>query len=96
MKRESQLVKIEDFYRRCLQEKEPRLGQLVSKRGGRIRRRRRIVGGRNQPPLWDRLSQNVPMEDVQYLAGHSSPRTTQVYDRRRRRVARTIVERISV
>ncbi len=44
----------------------------------------------------DLLSQNVPMEDVQYLAGHSSPRTTQVYDRRRQRVSRNIVERISV
>ena len=44
----------------------------------------------------DLLSQNVPMEDVQYLAGHSSPRTTQIYDRRRRRVTRNIVERISV
>ena len=44
----------------------------------------------------DLLTQNVPMEDVQYLAGHSSPRTTQVYDRRHRRVTRSIVERISV
>ena len=44
----------------------------------------------------DLLSQNVPMEDVQYLAGHASPRTTQIYDRRNRRVTRNIVERISV
>ena len=44
----------------------------------------------------DLLSQNVPMEDVQYLAGHSNPRTTQIYDRRSRRVTRNIVERISV
>ena len=44
----------------------------------------------------DLLSQNVPMEDVQYLAGHSSPRTTQIYDRRTRRVTRNLVERISV
>ena len=44
----------------------------------------------------DLLSQDVPMEDVQYLAGHSNPRTTQIYDRRRRRVTRNIVERISV
>ena len=34
--------------------------------------------------------------DVQYLAGHSNPRTTQIYDRRRRRVTRNIVERISI
>ncbi len=32
----------------------------------------------------DLLNQNVPLEDVQYLAGHSNPRTTQIYDRRRR------------
>ena len=44
----------------------------------------------------DLLGQDVPMEDVQYLAGHSNPQTTQIYDRRRRRVTRNIVERISV
>ena len=44
----------------------------------------------------DLLQQNVPLEDVQYLAGHSNPQTTQLYDRRRRRVTRNIVERISV
>ena len=44
----------------------------------------------------DLLGQNMPMEDVQYLAGHSNPQTTQIYDRRRRRVTRNIVERISV
>lgn len=44
----------------------------------------------------DLLSQNVPLEDVQYLAGHAHPRTTQIYDRRRRRVTRNLVERISV
>jgi len=43
----------------------------------------------------DLLNQNVPLEDVQYLAGHSSPTTTRVYDRRRRKVTRNIVERIS-
>ena len=26
----------------------------------------------------DLLNQNVPLEDVQYLAGHSNPRTTQI------------------
>ena len=41
----------------------------------------------------DLLNQNVPLEDVQYLAGHSSPTTTRIYDRRRRRVTRNIVER---
>jgi len=44
----------------------------------------------------DLLNQNVPLEDVQYLAGHSNPRTTQIYGRRRRRVTRNIVERISI
>ena len=44
----------------------------------------------------DLLSQDVPLKDVQYLAGHTNPKTTQIYDRRRRRVTRNIVERISV
>ena len=44
----------------------------------------------------DLLSQNVLLEDVQYLAGHAHPRTTQIYDRHRRRVSRNLVERISV
>jgi integrase len=44
----------------------------------------------------DLLEQNVPLEDVQYLAGHADPRTTRIYDRRRRKVTRNIVERISV
>ena len=43
----------------------------------------------------DLLTQDVPLEAVQYLAGHSNPQTTQVYDRRRRAVTRKIVERIS-
>ena len=39
--------------------------------------------------ITDILSQNVPLEDVQYLAGHSNPlRATQIYDRRRRHVTR--------
>jgi integrase/recombinase XerD len=44
----------------------------------------------------DLLNQNVRLEDVQYLAGHASPTTTRVYDRRRRKVTRNIVERISI
>lgn len=40
------------------------------------------------------LSQSVPVEEVQHLVGHSHPSTTQLYDRRRRRVTRNIVERI--
>lgn len=46
--------------------------------------------------ITDLLEQGVPLEDVQYLAGHSDPRTTRLYDRRQRRVTRNIVERISV
>jgi site-specific recombinase XerD len=44
----------------------------------------------------DLLTQDVPIEDVQYLAGHSHPSTTQVYDRRAKKITRNIVERISV
>jgi integrase/recombinase XerD len=44
----------------------------------------------------DLLTQGVPLEDVQYLAGHSDARTTRLYDRRTRRVTRNIVERISL
>jgi len=42
------------------------------------------------------LDQGVPLDDVQYLAGHADPRTTRLYDRRRRQVTRNIVERISI
>jgi integrase/recombinase XerD len=42
------------------------------------------------------LSQNIPLEDVQNLAGHADPRTTRLYDRRHQRVTRNIVERISI
>jgi site-specific recombinase XerD len=46
--------------------------------------------------LTDLLKQDVPREDVQYLAGHSDARTTSLYDRRNKKVTRNIVERISV
>ena len=46
--------------------------------------------------ITDLLEQGVPLEDVQYLAGHSDPRTTRLYDRRKKKVTRNIVERISV
>ena len=46
--------------------------------------------------ITDLLTQGVPLEDVQYLAGHSDSRTTALYDRRKREVTRNIVERISV
>ena len=46
--------------------------------------------------ITDLLEQGVPLEDVQYLAGHADPRTTRLYDRRPKRVTRNIVERISI
>jgi site-specific recombinase XerD len=46
--------------------------------------------------ITDLLSQNVPLEDVQYLVGHAEPRTTGLYDRRKKKVTRNIVERISI
>lgn len=46
--------------------------------------------------ITDLLSQGVPLEDVQQLAGHADPRTTRLYDRRQRKVTRNIVERISI
>jgi integrase/recombinase XerD len=44
----------------------------------------------------DLLEQNTRLEDVQHLAGHADPRTTRLYDRRRRKITRNIVERISI
>ena len=46
--------------------------------------------------ITDLLGQGIPLEDVQYLAGHCSPRTTELYDRRQKKVTRNIVERISI
>jgi integrase/recombinase XerD len=46
--------------------------------------------------ITDLLSQRIPLEDVQYLAGHAEPRTTGLYDRRQKQVTRNIVERISI
>jgi site-specific recombinase XerD len=43
----------------------------------------------------DLLEQNVPLKDVQHLAGHADPGTTRLYDRRRK-VTRNIMERISI
>jgi hypothetical protein len=38
----------------------------------------------------------VPLEDVQHLTGHADTRTTRLYDHRRRKVTRNIVERIAI
>ncbi len=42
------------------------------------------------------LDQGVPVDDVQYLAGHARPAITRAYDRSARRVTRNIVERIPI
>jgi integrase/recombinase XerD len=44
----------------------------------------------------DLLTQGIPLEDVQHLAGHADPRTTGLYDRRKKGVTRKIVDRISI
>ena len=46
--------------------------------------------------ITDLLTQGVPLKHVQYLAGHSSPRTTELYGLRQKKVTRNIVERISI
>lgn len=46
--------------------------------------------------ITDLLTQGVPIEDVQHLAGHADARTTSLYDRRQKRVTRNVVERISI
>ena len=46
--------------------------------------------------ITDLLAQGVPLEDVQFLAGHADPRTTRLYDRRKKKVARRIVEQITI
>lgn len=52
---ESQLVTVEDIYRRCLQGTEFRLGEVAYKRGSRGGQRRRIAGRSKRPTLRDRL-----------------------------------------
>ena len=44
----------------------------------------------------DLINHGVPLENVQHLLGHADARTTKLYDRRRRKVTRNIVERISI
>jgi integrase/recombinase XerD len=46
--------------------------------------------------ITDLLTQGVPLEEVQHLAGHADPRTTRLYDRRQKKVMRNVVDRISV
>jgi integrase/recombinase XerD len=46
--------------------------------------------------ITDLLDQDIPLEDVQHLAGHADPRTTRLYDRRKKKITRNLVERISV
>ena len=42
------------------------------------------------------LEQGIELGDVQFLLGHSDPRTTKLYDRRKMAVTRNIVERIAI
>lgn len=42
------------------------------------------------------LEQGMELADVQFLLGHSDPRTTRLYDRRKLAVTRNIVERIAL
>jgi integrase len=42
------------------------------------------------------LDQGAPREDTQYLAGHSDPRTTGLYDQRNKSMTRNIVERTPI
>ena len=46
--------------------------------------------------ITDLLTQGVPLEEVQHLAGHADPRTTRLYDRRQKKVTRSVVDKISV
>lgn len=79
-------------------------GMTAGDMGRMVKRRIRAAGlsARLSPhsfrvtTITDLLSQGVPLEDVQNLAGHADPRTTRLYDRRQRKVTRNIVERISV
>jgi site-specific recombinase XerD len=46
--------------------------------------------------ITDLLEHGSEIDEVQYLAGHANSGTTALYDRRKKRVTRNIVERISV
>ena len=79
-------------------------GSPRTRRGARLKRRLRTAGlpGNLRPHSFrvlvvtDLLEQGVPLEDVRTLVGHSQPQTTALYDRRERRVARSVVEWISI
>jgi len=47
-------------------------------------------------PIADLLARGVPPKDVQYLAAHSEPRTTGLYDRLQTKATPNIVERITI
>lgn len=46
--------------------------------------------------ITDLLEHGSEINEVQYLAGHADVRTTELYDRRKKKVTRNIVERISI
>jgi integrase/recombinase XerD len=46
--------------------------------------------------ITDPLTHRIPPEDTQYLAGPAGPRTTGLYNRRQKKVTRTLVEPVSI
>lgn len=79
-------------------------GMTTNDIGRMIKRRLKFAGLPNRlsphsfrvATITDLLNQGVPLEDVQFLAGHADPRTTRLYDRRKMATTRNIVERISI
>ncbi len=79
-------------------------GMTTNDIGRMIKRRLKLAGLPNRlsphsfrvATITDLLNQGVPLEDVQFLAGHADPRTTRLYDRRKMTITRNIVERISI
>ena len=79
-------------------------GMTTNDIGRMIKRRLKLAGLPNRlsphsfrvATITDLLNQGVPLEDVQFLAGHADPRTTRLYDRRKMAITRNIVERITI
>ncbi len=73
------------------------IGRMVKRRMKAIRLPERLSPHSFRvATITDLLTQGVPLEDVQHLAGHADPRTTRLYDRRQKQITRNIVERISI
>ena len=69
-----------------------------------MKRRLKAAGLRDNlsPHSWraaagtDLDAQGVPLSEIQDFLGHSDPRTTRLYTRRKQQVSRNLVERIRV